>query len=401
VTALTALGCVLAAVSVLLVLVLLHQRRIGSRLDALTAARDADRTPLLLQQQIESVRDQFGRALEANTQSLNQQLAQMGATLNQRLHENADVMQQTQRTLGERLDSTAQVVGAVHRSLGSLEEANRRIYEIGKDIASLQQILQAPKLRGGLGELLLEDLLAQILPPQHVLTQYTFRSGHKVDAAIKLGMGLVPVDAKFPLENFRRLLAAQTDEERARIRRTFVSDVKRHIDAVASKYILPDEGTFDFALMYIPAENVYYEIVVKDCGTETGTAGAGTAGTGIADYALARKVIPVSPACFYAYLQAIVLGLRGLRIEERAHEILQQLAGLRGDFARFRDDFRLVGKHLNNAASSFSGADRRLERLETAFVAITGSDERPAGVENGQASALLAARSDGSGKGSG
>ncbi len=394
-TALTALGCALAVVAVLLVLVLLHQRQIGARLDTLTTARDADRTPLLLQQQIESVRDQFGRALEANTQSLNQQLAQMGATLNQRLHENADVMQQTQRTLGERLDSTAQVVGAVHRSLGSLEEANRRIYEIGKDIASLQQILQAPKLRGGLGELLLEDLLAQILPPEHVLTQYTFRSGHKVDAAIKLGMGLVPVDAKFPLENFRRLLAAQTDEERGGARRAFVSDVKRHIDDVASKYILPDEGTFDFALMYIPAENVYYEIVVKDSGAETGT------GSGIAEYALARKVIPVSPACFYAYLQAIVLGLRGLRIEERAHEILQQLARLRGDVARFRDDFRLVGKHLNNAASSFSGADRRLERLETAFENITGSDERPAGVENGQTAALLAARPDGAGKSSG
>jgi DNA recombination protein RmuC len=335
----------------------------------------------LLQQQIEGLRDQFGRSLDANTHALNQQLAQIATTVNQRLHENVELMQHTHRALGDRLDSTAQVIGAVHRSLGSLEEANRKIYEIGKDISSLQQILQAPKLRGGLGELLLEDLLKQILPADHFATQHGFRSGHKVDAVIQLGSGLVPVDAKFPLENFRRLLDAQTDDERSRVRRAFVTDVKRHIDSVATKYILPDEGTFDFALMYIPAENVYYEIVVKD--DATGDAD-------ISAYALARKVIPVSPGSFYAYLQAIVLGLRGLRIEERSQEILQQLSRLRGDFDRFRDDFRLVGKHLNNALSSFSGADRRLERLETRFTSVVGTDDVDGGeTETGQITPLF------------
>ncbi|HXQ23102.1 MAG TPA: DNA recombination protein RmuC, partial [Candidatus Acidoferrales bacterium] len=234
------LGFALAVVAALLVLVLTSQRQTAARVEALSAARDADRSPLMLQQQIEALRDQFGRSLDGNTQAVNQQLAQVLTTVNQRLHESAELMQQTHRVLGERLDTTAQVVGAVHRSLGSLEEANRKIYEIGKDIASLQQILRAPKLRGGLGELLLEDLLAQILPADHFVTQYTFRSGHKVDAVIKLGNGLVPVDAKFPLENFRRLLDAQTDDERARVRRAFVTDVKRHIDAVATKYIVPD-----------------------------------------------------------------------------------------------------------------------------------------------------------------
>jgi DNA recombination protein RmuC len=360
------LGLVLAALLGLLLLILLvQQRRTAAAVEALRAAREADRAPLMLQQQIDGLRSELGRSLDAGTQNLNQQLAQMLTTVNQRLHQNAELMQQTQRALGERLDSTAQVVGAVQRSLGGLEEANRKIYEIGKDIASLQQILRAPKLRGGLGELLLEDLLAQILPGDHFVAQYTFRTGQKVDAVIKLGTGLVPVDSKFPLENFRRLLDAQTEDDRARARRAFVTDVKRHIDAVAAKYILPDEGTFDFALMYIPAENVYYEIVVKD--EQTGEAGIG-------EYALARKVIPVSPGCFYAYLQAIVLGLRGLRIEERSHEILQQLARLRGDFDRFRDDFRLVGRHLNNAVSSFAGADRRLERLDSRFAGIAEAD---------------------------
>jgi DNA recombination protein RmuC len=358
--------------------------------EALSAAQEADRSPMLLQQQIEGLRDQFGRALEANTQALNQQLAHIATTVHERLHENVELMQHTHRALGERLDSTAQVIGAVHRSLGSLEEANRQIYEIGKDISSLQQILQAPKLRGGLGELLLEDLLKQILPADHFTTQHGFRGGQKVDAVIRLGSGLVPVDAKFPLENFRRLLDTLGDDERSRVRRAFVTDVKRHIDTVASKYILPDEGTFDFALMYIPAENVYYEIVVKD--EVSGDAD-------ISAYALSRKVIPVSPGSFYAYLQAIVLGLRGLRIEERSQEILQQLSRLRGDFDRFRDDFRLVGKHLNNAISSFSGADRRLERLETRFTSVVGADDAEAGdAETGQITPLFPPKLDATNK---
>ncbi|HVO24383.1 MAG TPA: DNA recombination protein RmuC [Candidatus Margulisiibacteriota bacterium] len=388
-----ALGVALAVVAVLLVLlvlVLLNQRQTAARVEALSAAQEADRSPLLLQQQIEGLRDQFGRALEANTHALNQQLAHIATTVHERLHENVELMQHTHRTLGERLDSTAQVIGAVHRSLGSLEEANRKIYEIGKDISSLQQILQAPKLRGGLGELLLEDLLKQILPADHFVVQHGFRSGQKVDAVIRLGSGLVPVDAKFPLENFRRLLDAQTDDERSRVRRAFVTDVKRHIDAVATKYILPDEGTFDFALMYIPAENVYYEIVVKD---------EATGDADISAYALSRKVIPVSPGSFYAYLQAIVLGLRGLRIEERSQEILQQLARLRGDFDRFRDDFRLVGKHLNNAISSFAGADRRLERLETRFASVVGTDEVESGeADTGQISPLFPPKLDAANK---
>lgn len=383
------LGVALAVVALLLLLVLITQRHTAARVAALGAAQDADRSPLLLQQQIEGLRDQLGRALEANTQALNQQLVQVTTAVNQRLHESVTLMQQTHRTLGERLDSTTQVVGAVQRSLGSLDEASRKIFDLGKDIAALQQILQAPKLRGGLGELLLEDLLQQILPAEQFVTQHSFRSGHKVDAVIRLGAGLVPIDAKFPLENFRRLLDAPSEEERSRARRAFVSDVKRHIDTVATKYILPDEGTFDFAMMYIPAENVYYEIVVKDAVTDDAD---------IATYALSRKVIPVSPGCFYAYLQAIVLGLRGLRIEERSHEILQQLSTLRGDFDRFRDDFRVLGKHLNNAVSSFAGADRRLDRLETRFVNVVGAEEAAPEPESGQITPLFAAKLDTAGK---
>jgi len=244
-------------------------------------------------------------------------------------------------------------VGNVQKSLGSLEEANRKIYEIGKDIASLQEILRAPKLRGGLGEFFLGDLLAQILPPDHFVTQYAFRSGEKVDAVIRLGGSLVPVDSKFPLENFRRMIEAATEEDKARARKQFVADVKKHVDSIAGKYILPDEGTYDFALMYIPAENVYYETIIKD----------DSVGTSLSQYALSKKVIPVSPNSFYAYLQAIVLGLKGMKIEERAKEIVQYLGRLEGDFSRFREEFSVLGRHLSHAQASFQNAEKRLDQF--------------------------------------
>ena len=299
---------------------------------------------------------------------IQQQLGQILSNVNERLKENSEVLQKTQQSLGERLDNAARVVGNVQKSLGGLEEANRKIYEVGKDIASLQEILRAPKLRGGLGEFFLGDLLSQILPPDHFAMQHAFRSGDKVDAVIKLGGSLVPVDSKFPLENFKRMLEGATDDEKAKARRQFVADVRKHVDAIAGKYILPDEGTYDFALMYIPAENVYYETIIKDdsAGSEKG----------LGQYALGKRVIPVSPNSFYAYLQVIIMGLRGMRIEESAKEILQDLSRLRGDFSKFKDEFDLLGKHLGHAQSSFQSADKRLEQFDQKLVAMDADKKR-------------------------
>jgi len=258
-------------------------------------------------------------------------------------------------------------VGEVQRGLGELREATAKVYEVGRDVASLQDILRAPKLRGGLGEFLLCDLLAQVLPAAHYTIQHEFRGGERVDAVVRLGGGLVPVDAKFPLEDFRRLLQAADGDERTRAKRAFGVRLRKHVDDIAAKYIRPDEGTFDFALMYVPAENVYYETIVRD---EDGAEHA------LGAYALERRVVPVSPNSFYAYLQAIVLGLRGLRIEARAEEVMGHLSRLAADLGRIRDDFRLVGKHLGNAQQAYAAADRRLDRLGTKVSAIAGDEER-------------------------
>jgi len=269
--------------------------------------------------------------------------------------------------MSERLGNTTEVVASLKESLGRIEEANKRIFEVGKDISSLQDLLRAPTFRGEVGEFLLANLLGQILPQEHFTLKHKFKNGEIVDAVIRLGNRLVPVDSKFPLENFKKMLESAGEDEKQRSRRDFVRDVKKHIDDVSDKYILPDEGTFDFALLYIPAENVYYETIIKD-----DTLGEGG---GVCSYALSRRVIPVSPNSFYAYLQALVLGLKGLRIEKAAEEILGNLARLHGDLIKFREDFDVLGKHLANSRTKYEEAERKLDRLGEKLLTVGG--EKP------------------------
>jgi DNA recombination protein RmuC len=339
--------------------------------------RTADPAVNLLQLEVQSLRGQLTDAMQRSQESVNQQLGlvttqvntQLGQVTQQVNTRLADVTQQLQKSTGDlntRLDKAATVIQDVTKNLGSLGEATKRVFEVGKDIASLQEILRSPKLRGGLGELFLGDLLAQILPPAHFSLQHRFKSGEAVDAVIRLGQNLVPVDAKFPLENFRRVIEVSSEEERKAAKRKFLADVKKHVDAIAGKYILPDEGTFDFALMYIPAENVYYELIIKDEAIETDK--------GLLNYSFAKRVIPVSPNSFYAYLQTILLGLKGMHIEERAQEILTSLARLSGDFRKFQEEFELVGKHLTNTKSRYDEADKRLSKFNDKLESLSGAE---------------------------
>ncbi len=305
----------------------------------------------LLQQEVTNLRTQLNENFNWFTQQLNE-----------RLKENVQIIQSTNLNIGQRLDSATRTFGEVERHLGELKEANRQIYEITKDIANLQNIFRAPRIRGGFGELFLGELLRQILPEDFYHLQHQFKSGEKVDAVIKLVGGLVPVDAKFPLENFRKLAEGKSDEEKKMQRKEFLTDIKGHIDNIAAKYILPNEGTFNFALMYLPAENVYYEAVIKEESSEESR--------DVANYALNKKVVLVSPNSFYAYLQAIALGLKGFQIEKNVRQIIDYLAGLENDLGRFKEDFILLGKHLFSARDKFEEAEKKLAHFQDKLTSV-------------------------------
>ena len=303
---------------------------------------------------------QFQKEMNDLRSGLKDQVLDLSQRMNEHLERNS-------RFLNQSHQGYSQAVGQVQHRLGELQQVTQSMMEIGKDIASLQDILRAPKLRGGLGELFLAELLRQILPEDHFSLQYAFQDGSRVDAVIFLGQGMIPVDAKFPLENFKRMLAAQGEEDEHHARKHFQQDVRKHIDDIAAKYILPAEGTFEFALMYIPAENVYYETIIKDEVQPESLSG----------YAIKKKVIPVSPNSFYAYLQVIVRGLKGLRIERSAQLILESLGQLETDFKKCLADFEKIGDHIKNAQSAFDRTDKRLGRLQEKMNFIEMGQDKP------------------------
>lgn len=271
------------------------------------------------------------------------------------------------KTVSEKFENSLKVIGDIKKQIGSLEETNKQMVEIGKNIAGLQDILRPPQVRGGFGELTLGHMLAQVLPRQNFEEQHRFKNGSIVDAAVKLGDRWVPIDSKFPLEGFQRYIQCCEDDKKKTYLREFERSVRTKIDDICSKYILEDEGTYDFALMYIPSENVYYQCILKeDLGFE---------GKSISDYALEKRVVPVSPNTLYAYLQVICLGLRGTQVEKQSQNVLTDLARLRKEFEKFEDEFHKLGAHLRHAGESFGRADRQLEGFSSRLTSIGESPE--------------------------
>jgi len=279
----------------------------------------------------------------------------ISSQVSDRLNQMNQSLQEANKIISQNLGNSTSAFGNVREQLGRLESTNTQILEIGKNISSLQELLRAPKFRGQMGETMLENLLAQVLPVKHYQMQYRFKSSDAVDAVILLGERLVPVDAKFSLENFQKMMDTQDEQLKNSFRRKFIQDVKNRVDEVSAKYILPQENTYDFALMYIPAENVYYEIIIKE---------------DIFSYCMSKRVIPVSPNTFYAYLQVICLGLKGLKIEENAKNILKTLSMLTIEINKFKEDFDTLGRHLSDASGKFEDSQKRLDRFQDRLINI-------------------------------
>lgn len=236
-------------------------------------------------------------------------------------------LQKSNKDLNQRLDKAAEVIGKVQKNIGEMSE-------IGRGMRELQEFLQSPKLRGNLGEEVLKDLIEQTFPKEKFYLQHTFKSGQKVDAALKTSGGIIPIDSKFPMENFQKMNKAETKNEKSLARKSFVNDVRKHIRDISLKYILPEEGTMDFALMYVPSETVWYEIVNDIDLTE---------------YSRKHRIYPVSPTTLYAHLRMILLSFEGQKIEERSRQALRMVRAIQKDYEKVEDNLSTLQSHLNNA----------------------------------------------------
>ena len=303
---------------------------------------------------IEMLQQQFAQQLEAIRQTQNNTSETLSKSL-----------QQGHSTISQNLNASNKLLTDLRDSIGQLHGTNKQMLRLGEQVTRLQEILSSPKLRGQMGEWSLENLLSNVLPEEGYKTQYCFQDGKIVDAIVKAGDFIVPVDAKFPLPSFEKLINAPDEQQRKKLRRQFCKDVTIHIDKIAQSYIRPAEGTLDFAMMYIPAENVYYETVVKNPDDNNS----------LLNYALDKKVIPVSPNLLYVYLMTIAMGLHGLQIEKQAAQIRENLKKLNSLFVGFTDNFDTLGKHLRNAGNKYTETRESLDRLTLHLEAVQDGDD--------------------------
>jgi len=333
---------VLTAISVVVVRTMRRSSDRSQELARLEAERQADRGDRLLAELA---------AARGASESLDRRFDELRSAVDLRVSSVEQRLADGQKNVADHLGASGRLLEDVGVKMGRLFEASQKIEKLAGEVTRLEDLLKPPKLRGTLGEAFLEQALRQALPPRCWKMQHRFSDNVVVDAVITVGERLVPVDSKFPLENFRRSREAPEEPERRQALRDFASDVKRHVEAIRTRYIRPDDGTYDFALMYVPAEAVYCEI-----------AGEGEEKS-LADYAVERRVVPVSPRLLYAYLATVAMGLRGLELQQSAQEVQARLADLGRLWGKVQDPFQKVRTHLGNVQKNYDEAAKALDRF--------------------------------------
>jgi DNA recombination protein RmuC len=311
------------------------ERLAGSLQQLLASTAEQSRQLAQLAGQLGGMAGQLGQV----AQSVQQQLEAVRTQLQQGLSETGKITQELQQAVGGQLRQLAEQLGALQENTQQVSQAAH----------TLQAVLTGARTRGALGEVLLEQLLQDLLPAGSYQTQVRFQDGSTVDAVVQIEEKQIPIDSKFPLEAYRRLLDNEQDEA---ARREFIRAVRAHADTIARKYIRPAEGTMDFALMFVPSESVYYAML-----TTTDNNGS------LEDYCRQKRVIPVSPNTLYAYLGVIVLGLRGIQIEKNARLILERLSGLQNQLKTLTETHDRLGRHLTNAYNTFQDSSSQLREL--------------------------------------
>jgi len=364
----------IAALAALVAVVVAMRGRAGGGSDVLRA--DMDQLRQSTERAVQGINSTVSTQLQTMTMSVQTGLAAVNTDVNNRLEsinrsvadrlkENATSITTSSQQVNERIANVQSTFSTLQKQVGEMSEQARKIAEVSKSLGDLERVLSAPKLRGGFGELQLENLLSQVFAREQYDVQYRFASGDIVDAVLHLPQGKVAVDSKFSLENFRRTFEAQNDADKKAARREFLKDVRKRIDEIAGKYIRPSEGTLPFALMYIPAENVYYEAIIRD-----------EDGNDLYAYCVQKRVLPVSPNSLYAYLQTIVLGMNGMRVSQRAEAILRDIQGIKIELEKFDDVYGKLGTHLKNAVGSYEAGDRELRKLESQIDSLEGSPDQ-------------------------
>ncbi len=252
---------------------------------------------------------------------------------------------ETNKAINERLDNAGRVIAQLTKELGGISQ-------VGPDIRRLTETLASPKLRGNFGEEMLENMLSQALPKNGYEIQHKFNNGEVVDAIINVGEKILPIDSKFSMENFRLFKEATTDEASDALKKTFLKDVKKRVDEIHKKYILPQENTFDFALMYIPSEGVFSE-VLDDTATLS--------------YGREKKVYFVSPNTLYHHLQIILLSLRGQKVNQAAQAILAMIAGIKQESDKFGRNLDVLGNHIKNAGNTMGTVTNDFVKLKSSI----------------------------------
>ncbi len=286
---------------------------------------------------------------DKSLQLLNQNITALQSNMQQKID-------MTNKTINDRLDNAARVISDVSRELGSMSQ-------IGNQLRSFQDFLKAPKLRGGLGEQGLKTILSQSLPHDLYKIQYKFRNNQVVDAIVKIETGIIPIDSKFPLEEFNNYLKAENESEKATYLRDFARSFKKHVDDISKKYILADEGTVDFAFMYLPSETLFFEIVNNQ--------------PGLLEYANRSKVIPASPSSFSYYLKTIMIGLEGKKITEMSKQILSTLKIIQSENRKFGEGLNVLDSHISNARKT-------MDKVGSSYQQLSGKIDQVSLLESSQ-----------------
>lgn len=301
--------------------------------------------------------------------TLSQDIEKLKDSLNTSVNDRLDKSQAMMReSITKQFSESAKLITDVTQRLAKLDETNRRVVDVADELKTLQNVLQNPKQRGVLGEYYLQTVLENVLPPERFHLQHKFKDGETVDAVIVLDKNkLLPVDSKFSLENYNRIIEEKTKAPREALIKAFKADLKNRIDETA-KYIRPSEGTMDFAFMFIPSEAIYYDLLINKVGVTS------TSARDLIEYAYRdKKVIIVSPTSFMAYLQTVLQGLRSLQIEEQAKEI-QIRVGLLGEHLKKYDSFmQKLGGSLGTTVSHFNNAHKELKKVDKDVLKIAGT----------------------------